>query len=485
MPHINSNTPKPRLRAATGAWSAALAVTMAMTLAAGPATAAEWDFTPLLGASVTWTDNVTAAGKGDEESEFITALEPGFRLGVQGPRSNLSLNYRAQALWYSDNSDFNDVFHNLYGTGLFTLVPNHFFIDVFARYDQENIDPGGRISTGNLLRTDNRTDAAVFGISPWYQSRLGDWGESLVRYRYQVVNYHNTDATNLRVQDSDTQSIFGRLGSRRESPGLSWETRASYSLTEFDGGGEYEYGQAALELGYPVGVRSRVTGTVGVESDVATDQSKGGFDESFWYLGYRWEPTDRQRLEARVGERFYGTAYEFSWTRQGTRGDLSVSYTETPTTANQRLFDGEGTFSGGRPGLPGLDSGVFLSKRFNGRLTYNLVRTELSANVYFDQRERFGVDPLTVRDDEVWGTRLVVDWITAPRTRVNFFTRYEDRTVRGTGASSDLIELSASVRRDLTRNAFTQLRVTHVRRNSDTRDDYRVNAVTLSVGAEF
>ena len=481
MSHINNNTPTPRVRTAGGALSAALA----MTLAAGPAAAAEWDFTPRLGASATWTDNVTAAGKGDEESEFITALEPGFRLGVQGPRADLSLDYRAQALWYNDNSDFDDVFHNLHGTGLFTLVPNHFFLDAFARYDQENIDPGGRVSTGNFFRTGNRTDAAVFGISPWYQSRLGDWGEANLRYRYQAVNFRNTDATDLRVRDSDTQSIFGRLGSRQGRPGLSWETRASYSLTDFDAGSEFEYGQAALELGYPVGVRSHVTATLGVESDVASDPTKGGFDESFWYLGYRWEPTDRQRLEARIGERYYGNAYEFSWTRQGTRGDLSVSYTETPTTANQRLFDGEGAFSGGRPGLPALDTGVFLSKRLSGRITYNLVRTQLSANVYFDQRERQGVDPLGARDDEVWGTRLAADWNVAPRTRANFFTRYEDRSVRGSDVSSDLVELGASVRRDLTRTMFTQLRVTHVRRNLETRDDYRVNAVTLSVGAEF
>ena len=481
MSHTNNNTRKYRVWGAASALSAALA----MTLAASPAAAAEWDFTPRLSASGTWTDNVTAAGKGDEESEFITALQPGFRFGLQGPRADLSLDYSAQALWYRDNSEFDDVFHNLLGTGLFTLVPNHFFIDAFARYDQENIDPGGRVSTGNFLRTGNRTDAAVFGISPWYQSRIGDWGETNVRYRYQEVRFRNTDATDLRVRNSDTQSFFARLGSRQGSPGLSWNSRVSYSFTEFDAGSEFEYGQAALDVGYPVGVRSRVTATVGVESDVATDPSKGGFDESFWYLGYLWEPTDRQRLEARIGERYYGTAYEFSWTRQGARGDLSVSYTETPTTANQRLFDGEGTFSGGRPGLPALDTGVFLSKRLNGRVTYNLVRTQLSANVYFDQRERQGVDPLAARDDEVWGTRLAADWDIARRTRVSFFTRYEDRSVRGSDASSDLFELGGSVRRDLTRNAFTQLRVTHFRRNADTRDDYRINAVTLSVGTEF
>ena len=454
-------------------------------LAGAPAAAAEWEFTPRVSAGGTWTDNVTAADSGFEESEFITELSPGFNLGLNGPRAEMSLDYSAQALWYQDNSDFDDVYHNLFGDAVFTLMPDKFFLDAFARLDQENIDPAGRVTTGNFFQTGNRTDATLYGISPWYQDRFGDWAETLLRYRYQGVNYSDTDPTDLRVQDSDTHSANARLGSPEGRPGLSWGANVSYTLTEFDNDQEFEYGQAALDLGYAVGSRSRVTFTIGSESDVETDPTKGGFDETFWYVGYAWQPSQRQSLSARVGDRYYGTAFEFRWTRQGTRGELSVDYTETPTTANQRLFDGEGTFSGGRPGAPALDTGVFLSKRLTARATYKLVRTRLNASVYAEDRERqsSSVDPVLLRDDEVWGVRLGADWDAAARTQVNFSTRYEDRESDG-GRNSDLLELSVSARRDITRTFYGQLRASHATRDFD-NSGYDINAVTLSLGAEF
>jgi hypothetical protein len=441
-------------------------------------------FTPRVTAGVTWTDNVRASSS-NEESEFIVVLEPGFHLSSESARTQLDLDYSAQGLWYADNSDLNDVFHNLYGTGLFTLVPNHFFLDAFARYDQVHIDPGGRLTSGNLIRTGNRSDAAVYGLSPWYQTRFGRWAEATARYRYQAVNYTNTDPTSFRVRDSDTHSVSAQLGSLRGRPGLSWLTSASYSWTDYDQAGEFEYGRAALDLGYPVGPRTRLTGTFGVESDVANDPAAGGFDAEFWYLGVQWEPTALQSVEARVGNRFYGTAYDFSWARRGARGDLSVSYSENPTTPNQSLFTGDGAFSGGRPGTPWLDAGVYLSKRLNGRLTYRLARTELSALVYAERRERLDDDPLLLRDDRVAGVQLGADWAVAPRTVFNLSTRYEQRDARADDRSSDLIELSASLRRDLTAQMYAEARAGHAQRNLATRDDYQVNAVSIYVGMTF
>ena len=465
----------------------ALAAAGGLGLATAPAIAAEWDFTPRVSGGATWTDNVTAADDGLEEDELITWLEPGFNLAAAGRRADLELDYSAQALWYADNSDFDDVYHTLDGRGAFTLVPDNFFLDAFARYDQENIDPGGRITSGNFFRTGNRTDAAVYGLSPWYQAQLGNWGEATARYRYQAVNYTNTDqtSTNLRVQDSDTNSVEAALGSRQGRPGLSWRFSGSYSLTEFETARDFEYARAALDVGYPVGLRTRVTATVGSESDVATDPTKGGLDETFWYVGVAWNPTQLQSLEARVGDRYYGTAAEFRWTRRGTRGDLSLEYTETPTNSNLRLLEGDGVFSGGRPGLPGLDTATYLSKRLSFRATYNLTRTQLAARLYKERRDRQGTDPLARPDDDVMGLVLSADWDAAARTKVNVSARYEDREIQGTNLSSDYTELSAGVRRDIGRNLFGQFRVTHVTRDFASGSGYDINAATLSFGWEF
>ena len=263
---------------------AAVAIAAAVALSAGTVNAADWEFTPRVNASQNWTDNVTAAPDGLEESEWITAVSPGFTLAMDGPRGELDLSYDAQALWYWDNSDFDDVFHNLDGTGQLIVLPNRLFIDGFARYDQENIDPAGQVTSGNLLRTGNRTDAGVYGFSPWYTQRFGDWGETLVRFSYQGVRYRNTDDTSVNVQDSDTNRIQAQLGSPQGTPRLSWTTSIDYQRTDFEFAPEFEYGRAALDLGYPLGLRSRVTATGGLESDFLEDRSVGGFEESFWLV---------------------------------------------------------------------------------------------------------------------------------------------------------------------------------------------------------
>ena len=460
-----------------------LGVSLAAALPAGQAAAAEWDFTPRIRATQHWTDNVTAAPSGFEESEWITAVTPGFTLGLEGPRGQMDLSYEAQALWYRDNSEFDDVYHSLLGNGQLVLVPNRFFVDGFARYDQENIDPTQRLTTGNIFQTGNRTDVGVYGFSPWYTQRFGDWGETLVRYSYQGVRYRDTDDTAVRVQDSDRNSIEGRIGSPRDRPGLSWGASASYQRTDFEFVPEFEYARAALDFGYPVGARTRVTVTGGMESDVLEDRTTGGFDEEFWLVGLAWNPTDLQSLSVQVGRRFFGTSFELDWQRRGTRGDLSVSYREEPTTANNRLLDGEGVFAGGRPGLPALDPEVYLSKRLTASGTYNLTRTRLAASLYGEKRER-SIEDQGV-DDEVYGVRLSADWDAAPRTRVNVFTRYERRDFGGTLRTSDYYQLGAGVRRDLTRTLFASFDIAHLRRDFDARDDYRINTASISIGAEF
>jgi hypothetical protein len=194
---------------------AALTIGSCALLAGAPAAlAVEWDFSQRVSAGVYWTDNVTAAPKGFEESEWVASVSPGFSFQLDSPRGEATLEYDAQALWYQDNSDFNDVYHQFLGNGQLVVMPQKLFVDGFARYDQQNIDPAGRVGTGNLIQTGNRTDAAMYGFSPWYTDRFGQWGEGLARFTYQAVRYQNTDQTATRVQDSDTNSIYTMLGSQ-------------------------------------------------------------------------------------------------------------------------------------------------------------------------------------------------------------------------------------------------------------------------------
>ncbi len=466
-----------------GVRRAALAVGAIAAMALpGFALGAEWEFTPRVTVGETWTDNVTLAGSGLEESEWITELKPGFSLATAGPRTTLQLDYDLQALWFADNSDFNDVYHNAVGTANFTLLPQTLYLDAFTRYDQQNIDPRGSIARSNVFETGNRTDSLVYGVSPYHVGRWGAWGESLVRLQYQAVTYLNTDEGIGTLQDSDTQSISAQLGSPQERRGFSWRAYGSSAKTEFDVSPEYEYAQVGLDLGMPVGLRTRATASGGRESDIAVDTSAGGLDATFWYVGFEWEPSDLQSLSAQVGERFYGTAWEVHWIRRGSRGQLSLDYTEDPTTSSG-VLGGDGMFQPGLTpgGTPALDTRVFLRKRASGRASYEFVRSRLEAIIHAEKRIYQDAES---GDERSSGARLNYDWDLAARTTLGASVDFERTSYEVTG-DNEYLQFSVNVNRQLTRTLSGELRLGNLRRDQDVGTDYTANWISVYLTAEF
>jgi hypothetical protein len=444
--------------------------------------AAPWEFTPRVAVGQIWTDNIELAPDDLEESERITELRPGFTLGTEGPRVRLDLDYELQVLRFDDFSELDESYHQLDGNGSVVLVPESLFVDVFARYDQQNVDTSGRIAFNNLFDTDNRTDTFVYGASPYHLGRWGDWGESEVRYQHQTVSYSNTDPGVTTTEDSDTNLVSASLGSPAAARGASWRVASRYSRTEFEESPEFEYARVALDIGVPIGLRTKLTGTYGQESDVEEDSSKGDLDSSFWYAGFIWEPSDLQSLEARVGSRFFGTAWELHWRRRGSRGELTIDYTEEPSTSAGVLGDTNIFAPGVDPGGVGpLDARVFLQKRLSGSAGYEFVRSSITARVYSDRREY--QDALGETEESI-GAMLDFNWDAAARTSVGLVANWE-RLEPEADRRDRYNEISASLTRSLTRILSAVLRISHFQRSSNIDEDYEANTVSLFLEASF
>ena len=446
------------------------------------ASAAEWDFKPRIELGQSWTDNIALAEDGLEQSDWITELSPGITVSLEGPRVSGELDYELQILRLDENSDRDDAFNRLNATGNLVVLPETTFIDAFARYDQQNVDTGGRQAFSNLFLTDNRTDYAVAGLSPYHLGTWGNWGESLVRLSAFGIRYGNTDIGAVRPEDSDNLRFSAMLGSPEAARGFSWRARGSYSHTDFEQADNFKYAQALFDLGMPVGNRSRLTGRLGKESDVAEDQTQGGLDESVWLLGVAWEPSDRQSLEVRGGERFYGTAWEANWNRRGSKGELTVDYTEDPTTSSGVVGD-DSYFQPGFPTIDigSLDSRVFLLKRLTGEASYELARTEIAARVYSDRREY--LDPMGGKEDGV-GFTLSFDWDAATRTRIGASVTLENRKFES-NREDEYGEFNLRITRQINRILAAELGFRHFLRNSNSEEDYSANLVSLFLVASF
>jgi hypothetical protein len=283
------------------------------------------------------------------------------------------------------------------------------------------------------------------------------------------------------LEDSDTNAVSAELGSPAAARGFSWRASGGYTLTEFDEADEFEYARVAFDVGVPVGYRTRLTAQVGEESDIGEDTTAGGLDSTFWFVGILWEPSDLQSLEARVGERFFGTAYEVHWRRRGSRGEVGLDYTEEPTTSSG-VLSSEGAFvPGSRPNAGGLDNRVFLQKRLSALATYELVRSSIEARIYSDRREFQDVGGGT---ESRYGVVLSYDWDFAPRTRLGATARWEQRDLES-DRQDDEGGFGVSVTRELSRTLSAVLSFDHYLRNSDGSDDYRANLVSLFVEAQF
>jgi hypothetical protein len=463
--------------------STALVLAIAALCGAASAQAAEWEFEPRVAVGATWLDNINLAPSGLEESDTIAELRPGFNLVGEGPRVEMELDYEAQGIWFSDRSDLDDIYHQALGRGTIELAERSLFLDGYLRFDQENIDPARNLANSNLFDTGNRADTFVYGLSPYHQAQWSDWGESLVQFRHEGVRYSNFDDATFNLEDSSTNTFSAGLGSPSDRRGLSWRVSGSTQTTGFDTAEDFAYDRVALDVGVPVGLRTRLTATAGQESDFVTDRSAGGLDETFWYVGFEWEPSELQFLSARVGDRFYGTAYELRWSRRGSRGELAVDYTEEPTTSSGVLGSDDVFEPGFRPGgVPRLDTRVFLLKRLAGRASYELARSTLGARVFYDERVYQDGSGDVERNS---GLGVTYDWQLGPRMTLGGLAEWERRQFAEVEREDDFTELTLSLTRALTRTLSGVLSVSRFSRDSDVESDYDVNRVSFFLQARF
>jgi hypothetical protein len=112
---------------------------------------------------------------GSGNSEWISELRPGFSLGRRAlasrPCSTMTCR-RCGSLITATSTTF----HQLNGDGNVAVVPESLFLDVFARYDQQNIDSAGRVAYSNIFQTGNRTDASRLRRQPVPRRSLGQLG---------------------------------------------------------------------------------------------------------------------------------------------------------------------------------------------------------------------------------------------------------------------------------------------------------------------
>lgn len=439
--------------------------------------AAKWSVTPSLTLSETYTNNVNIGGTGNEQSEFITQINPAITVSGKGRRLQLDFSYNMQNLLYAKNDDRNATFHQLRAHALATLVEDALFVDMSSSVSQQAISLRERSPTDNLTISGNRTDAVKFHVSPYLRHAFGDVAASELRYGYDKTYY---DATGF---DSEANSYSAKITSGATFKTFPWGL--GYSRNEIRASGPSASGAIfevyTADLRYVASRKLIFTAAGGYENnEYETAPLRQKPSGSFWNTGLIWNPTSRTSVQGSYGKRFFGNNYAFSANHVTRRSTWKVSYGENVTTVNllqpeSRIFMISDPSTGsifvdpqtGLPILmaviiPTLTNDVYISKRWQASLGYKLKRNNFSFLMFNERRFFERTDELQrIRGGNVsWGLQL------APHSNLSINSGVQHIEYSLDNQADDFWNVGATLNHDIQRNVKGAVELRHAVRNS-------------------
>ncbi len=174
-----------------------------------PTEAGGWIILPSLNLQEMFTDNVLQVSS-PRRWDFVTYASPGLAVVGDTARVQFRMDYAPTLSLYARTGSENTLSHQLNATGLFTIVPDLFYIDTRALAGVQAANGGigglgglgvagqGPASIGNLTGTgpsglaltkQNQVQTSSFGISPYLLSRFGQYGSGKLGYSLNVSHY--------------------------------------------------------------------------------------------------------------------------------------------------------------------------------------------------------------------------------------------------------------------------------------------------------
>ncbi len=422
------------------------------------ATRAGWNLDPILIVGETFTDNLFLDPPGEEESDFVTQINPGIRVKRQGGRLVLNLDYLMQNLFYARNSSANDTNHLLQSSGTAELLRNRLFVDGSAsirqvyvstegrtRISADQLDPFGGLGTGfsvgasldNNVNVDaNRTNAFTYNISPYWRSEFAGYAELLARYGYQKAQFSGAGE-----DDSQRNTVEVSLDSGRRFAVTDWQLNYLYSKLDAENDEDSRDEQLEGRVSYAL-------------TRAWNLQARGGYDNSesttlnaetgpFWALGAQWEPnrifqltglyglndneirvllTPTVRTLLEVSRRDLqvgidpGVRWEGSLQHRTLHSTWLARYLDEPSSnadvlSEVPVFDTQGpVISPG--GTETLTQGEFRRKRFDANVDYTGNRSRIAVKAYAENRDRSAED-----EETIFGGGIALSYRIFPKTR--------------------------------------------------------------------
>lgn len=275
-------------------------------LAAAPAGADNWLFTPRITANETYTTNANLAPEPSADSSFVTVITPGIAFTGDGARLKLRGDISAEALVYTSDTVDDTLFPRANVVGTLEAIERFFFLEGEAIVSQRYISPFAPQPEGSIGETANRFTSSSFRASPYIQGRTGGNVSYLLRSDFTWFDYSDV-SPGVAVAD---MSYSNRTVARLAGPAgqqFDWGLDAQSDYTKFpDQRRSFDNELARATLGYWPDPLLRVFASGGYErAQYSTTDTEG----AIYGAGFAWRPTDRTNIRGQWEERFFGGSY--------------------------------------------------------------------------------------------------------------------------------------------------------------------------------
>ncbi|MDH5181182.1 MAG: TIGR03016 family PEP-CTERM system-associated outer membrane protein [Gammaproteobacteria bacterium] len=420
------------------------------------------NFVPRVVVSETYNDNVNLAPGNIAEEDYITQLNPGLNISSEGSRSQTQFDYRMQNIYYQNNSENDDTYHQATLNSKNELLNNRFFLDLNGSFSQKNLGTSDSISFDNLgVDERNRSNVTSYRITPYYMQKLGKFANLRLYNSDKVIDYEKNTST---VLDSNARESRLDVSNGDLFHKLQWRVSASRETTEYEGQTkETMFEDANLDVRYKVGPKTRVVIVRGYENNeyptlLATD-TKG----AYWNAGITWSPTKRTHFEVLRGDRYFGNTNSLSFSHEKTNMYLNLSYKEDLSTASKYEFELIDAGGGNLALIPVATSEAFLSKSLQFKIDMKSRRSTLAFNVFRFIREYQDSDDT----EQNRGASLQLRWKFADKTHLVLSEKWLYNTFRTSTRQDNVYDSKIGVEYQLDRNSFVEVTYGYLRRKSE------------------
>lgn len=335
-------------------------------LISAPVWAGDWKFTPSITLSERYTDNVDLEANAQADSDWITEISPRITMSRSGARIKANVDYSLQGLLYANDSDQNDLRHNLNGRVNAELAKEWLFLDASARISHELLSLADAGGLGDPVGIGNTTSVGSYSLSPYLKHRFGSAATVEARLTQNGVFIGDSAVSDTNSTRYQLSAVSGNY-----FPPLSWGANYTKSDTRNSGTGASDSGnesasanaryrlsrkfgllaQASMEKNDFTGASNRVrdyssygfgafyTPSRRVSMDVLFNDSDNG---SFVSGSLTLNPTLRTSITATTSERAYGRSYSLNLAHRTRKSNWSLRYSDDLTTSQQQYLDYSG-----------------------------------------------------------------------------------------------------------------------------------------------